>query len=109
MSATQEDFVFAEHVRHHQDRDAVVSAFAGFDFTSVARDSLMENVFRRSLEAFPRRYRSHLGAAEAAFRSGDPDAARYHARELLEMAGGSGERAADLARARAILRGDASS
>ena len=64
--------------------------------------------FERSLTAFPRRYHSHRGAAEAALRAGKHDKARQHAGELIEMAGARSERNADLERAREILAGQAS-
>ena len=57
-------------------------------------DALEE--FERSLKAFPRRYRSHIGAARAALGCGNEERARYHASRLLEMAAKHGERQEDL-------------
>lgn len=62
--------------------------------TDRSDDALAE--FEKSLKAFPRRYRSHIGAARAALVSGNGERARYHAVRLLEMAGEHGERKADL-------------
>ncbi len=64
--------------------------------------------FERSLEAFPRRFHSHEGAARAAQLTGRRETARRHARELLRMAGGQGERTAVLAEMRAIVGGECS-
>jgi tetratricopeptide (TPR) repeat protein len=59
--------------------------------------------FERSLEAFPRRFHSHVGAARAASRIGRHDSAREHASALIAMAGEKGERPGLLAEMRAIL------
>jgi len=61
--------------------------------------------FERSLEAFPRRFHSHLGAARAAWRIGRHDSARAHASALIEMAGEKGERPGLLGEMREILAG----
>lgn len=59
--------------------------------------------FERSLEAFPRRFHSHLGAARAAGRIGRHDSAREHASALIEMAGERAERPGLIEEMRAIL------
>ena len=61
--------------------------------------------FERSLEAFPRRFRSHLGAARAASQLGRDQAARRHATAVIEMQGDHGERADALDEVRDILVG----
>ena len=66
------------------------------------REALAE--FERSLKAFPRRYRSHIGAARAALACGSKERARYHAARLLEMAGEQGERSEDLREMRELVR-----
>jgi tetratricopeptide (TPR) repeat protein len=65
--------------------------------------------FERSLQAFPRRFRSHRGAAEAAELIGQQETARLHAGKLVEMAGETGERIAELETARRILTASAPS
>jgi tetratricopeptide (TPR) repeat protein len=61
--------------------------------------------YRSSLEAWPRRYRTLLGAARAAREVGDAEeAARYYG-ELLEVAGEGDDRRLDLEEARAFVRG----
>jgi tetratricopeptide (TPR) repeat protein len=54
--------------------------------------------YRRSLELYPRRYRSLLGAARAARAGGDADLARTFFQALLEIAGGTDRRGAAEAR-----------
>lgn len=49
--------------------------------------------YRRSLELYPRRFNSLLGAARAAREARDSTAARAYYRELLEVASGSSKRA----------------
>jgi len=58
--------------------------------------------YRRSLELYPRRFNSLLGAARAARASGDHEAARTYYQELLEV-GGDGTREHVLEEARAFL------
>ncbi len=58
--------------------------------------------FKRSLEAYPRRFNSLLGAARAANASGDATMARAYYEELLKLAGG-GTRQAALKEARDYL------
>jgi tetratricopeptide (TPR) repeat protein len=61
--------------------------------------------YRSSLEAWPRRYRTLLGAARAAREVGDAEeAARYYG-ELLEVAGEGDDRRLDLEEAREFVRG----
>lgn len=55
--------------------------------------------YRRSLELYPRRFNSLLGAARAARAAGDHDATRAYYGELLEVAG-DGTRAAPVEEAR---------
>ena len=59
--------------------------------------------FEQSLKAFPRRFRSHLGAARSALQSGQHQAARKHATELMTMLGDNNERPERLAEIRHIL------
>jgi len=66
-------------------------------------DALM--AYRRSLELYPRRFRSLLGAARATRAQGDESAARGFYRQLLEVAGGSA-RPAVTEEARAAVRAD---
>jgi tetratricopeptide (TPR) repeat protein len=58
--------------------------------------------YRRSLELYPRRFNSLLGAARAARAAGDEAAARAFYHELLQVAGG-GTREALLGEARAFV------
>jgi tetratricopeptide (TPR) repeat protein len=57
--------------------------------------------YRRSLELYPRRFNSLLGAARAARAAQDPATARVYYRELLEV-GGAGSRRAILDEARSF-------
>ena len=66
-----------------------------------AKEALIE--YERSLRAFPRRFRSHAGAIDAAQRAGDRNAVVRHCEQLLEMAGELGERRDVLAAARKLL------
>jgi tetratricopeptide (TPR) repeat protein len=59
--------------------------------------------YRHSLELYPRRFNSLLGAARALRASGDTAAARAHYRELLEV-GRGGDRTAAIGEAREFLR-----
>lgn len=59
--------------------------------------------YRRSLELYPRRFNSLLGAARAAQAAGDQAAARASARELLEVAR-EGTRQPALAEAASLAR-----
>jgi tetratricopeptide (TPR) repeat protein len=64
--------------------------------------------YRSSLEAWPRRYRTLLGAARAARQAGDADRAATYYGELIEVAGeGDGERP-DLEEAREFVQGSSS-
>jgi tetratricopeptide (TPR) repeat protein len=58
--------------------------------------------YRRSLELYPRRFNSLLGAARAARGAGDAASARQHYRALLDAAG-EGSRRAELDEARTFL------
>ena len=62
--------------------------------------------FELSLEAFPRRLASHVGAARAAIETGRIDVARRHYRAIVEMAGATGAHREAVAIARAALDGD---
>ena len=66
-----------------------------------AKGALIE--YERSLVAFPRRFRSHAGAIDAAQRAGDRHAVVRHCEQLLEMAGELGERHDVIAAARELL------
>jgi tetratricopeptide (TPR) repeat protein len=59
-------------------------------------------MYRRSLELYPRRFNSLLGAARAAAASGNRDVARASYQELLEVAAG-GTRRAELEEARRFI------
>jgi tetratricopeptide (TPR) repeat protein len=60
--------------------------------------------YRRSLELYPRRFNSLLGAARAARGAGDEASARAYYRELLEVARGR-SRTEAIVEARAFVRG----
>ena len=59
--------------------------------------------YRRSLELYPRRFNSLLGAARASRAAGDTAGARVLYRELVTV-GGGGDRSAPIAEAEAALR-----
>jgi tetratricopeptide (TPR) repeat protein len=59
--------------------------------------------FEQSLKSFPRRFRSHLGAARSAAQTGHHETARKHAAELKQMMGAHSERLDALAEIRLLL------